>query len=150
STSARSAPATSTPSRRWSPPARPRPPRCTARPRTSSSSTRRSARGSPPPEAGLPCAAFQRRVHRPPVVQVEPALHDAVDKPDAHGNAEKPSDDDDQEDAADDIPEQGKPEGPDLPAEVRLQQGACDLLPLDVVDDDSHHACYSTRDKRQA
>ena len=64
------------------------------------------------------------RRQRLPVVEVEHALHDAVDDPDPNYGEQEPADQDQQQMDADHGPRASPPEGADLPAVMRLEPGA--------------------------
>src|SRR3990167_5545269 len=71
------------------------------------------------------------------VVQVEPALDDAIDDPAEIGKQDGPADQDDEGGCANNGPQQPEPEGAYLPAEMAFQPGARDLFLFKVVDDDA-------------
>src|SRR5882762_7622193 len=73
--------------------------------------------------------------HRPVLREIEPALDDAVDNPDRVGRENEPADDQDKQDRTGHCPQQPEPERADLPAEVRFEPLAGDVLTLHVVDD---------------
>src|SRR5207245_10247039 len=66
--------------------------------------------------------------HRPVLGEIEPALDDAVDDPDRVGRENEPADDQDKQDRTEHCPQQPEPERADLPAEVRFEPRAGDLL----------------------
>ncbi len=69
-----------------------------------------------------------------PLGQEQPALDDAVDQPDAGGQQNEIADGENKGQTAGRQPPQGDPEGADLPAEMRVEPGAADIVALDQVD----------------
>src|SRR5215217_4884962 len=82
------------------------------------------------------------RVHRPRVLEREPAAGNAIDEPDADEAEGQPGDDQadaerhHDEQAAQAHPEGSEPECADLPAEVRVEPRSARVFALDVVHDD--------------
>ena len=83
----------------------------------------------------IPAALHDRRIHGLALIQIHPALHDAVDKPDHVGDQHKPADNQNECDCTDECPQQTKSEGAHLPAEVAFEIGAGHVTPFDIV----HH-----------
>ena len=71
-------------------------------------------------------------IHRSSVDQPQPAFGDAVDHPEPSSNQDRPADQNEEQDQPDAGVEQGKPECPDLPAEVAFQIGSRHIFPFDV------------------
>src|SRR5690606_3471766 len=79
-------------------------------------------------------------VHRFVIAEAEPTACDSIDQPERQCDENRRTDDDTHDgkdkDGADRRPEQREPEGPNLPAIVRLGPGAARVAPLDIVQDD--------------
>lgn len=87
---------------------------------------------------------FLPGLHRLSCAETYPTPGNAVDEPDRNECERQPDDDDPQperqheEQEARNHPEQAVPEGPNLPAEVRLEPGAANVAALHVVEDHGH------------
>jgi len=112
----------------------------------------------PPPHVTgvLPPSAYKLHVHRLARRQPQPAADDPIEHPgaDRHGGQperDEPDDDEHQRDrecGGNRNPEQGKPERPDLPAEVGFQECSAHPVPPDVVHHDGDDRGQAEQERR--
>src|SRR5262245_53436100 len=84
-------------------------------------------------------ASDEAGIHRLAIVQIQPALHDAVNRPNRDHRENEPADQDHRGDHAGDPADQSEPKRSDLPVEMRLQPSVARRVDLDVIDDDARN-----------